>query len=103
MTYRNVDTRTLCIVSNDADVVLIDLCAFLSLDVEQLWVEFGAGQHRRWLAIHKHARLLGEETCRALLFWHALTGCDTVSHFAGHGKKTAWATWAIFPEVMKPL
>ena len=76
---------------------------FFSLDVEQLWVEFGAGQHRRWLAIHEHARLLGEETCMALPFWHALTGCDTVSHFAGRGKKTAWATWAMFPEVTEAL
>ena len=22
--------------------------------------------------------------------FHALTGCDTVSSFVGHGKKTAW-------------
>ena len=35
----------------------------------------------------------------ALPFWHALTGRDTVSHFAGRGKKTAWATRAMFPGV----
>ena len=35
--------KNICIVSNDTDVVLIALCAFLGLDVEQLSVEFGAG------------------------------------------------------------
>jgi hypothetical protein len=25
--------------------------------------------------------------------------CDTVSAFAGRGKKTAWVTWKSFPEV----
>ena len=30
---------------------------------------------------------------------HAFTGCDTVSAFAGRGKKTAWETWKSFPEV----
>ena len=32
----------------------------------------------------------------ALPVFHALTGCDTVSSFAGHGKKTAWT---VFPEL----
>ena len=29
--------------------------------------------------------------------FHALTGCDTVSSFVGHGKKTAWNTWNVLP------
>ena len=35
--------------------------------------------------------------------FHALTGCDTVSSFAGHGEKTAWAVWAVFPELTNAL
>ena len=31
--------------------------------------------------------------------FHALTGCDTTSFFAGHGKRTAWTTWGSFPDV----
>ena len=30
----------------------------------------------------------------------AFTGCDTVSAFAGRGKKTAWNTRKAFPEVI---
>ncbi len=37
--------------------------------------------------------------CLTLPVFHAFTGCDTVSAFAGRGKKTAWETWKSFPEV----
>ena len=29
----------------------------------------------------------------------SFTGCDTTSSFAGRGKKTAWNTWRVFPDV----
>ena len=35
--------------------------------------------------------------------FHALTGCDTVSSFVGHGKKTAWNTWNVLPELTNVL
>ena len=28
-----------------------------------------------------------------ILSFHAITGCDTVSFFAGHSKKTSWKTF----------
>ena len=31
--------------------------------------------------------------------FHAPTGCDTLSSFAGIGNKTAWSTWNVYPEV----
>ena len=45
------------------------------------------------MAAHKIAASLGLEKSLALHMFHALTGCDTVSGFVGHGKKTAWAVW----------
>jgi hypothetical protein len=36
--------------------------------------------------------------------FHALTGCDTVSAFLGHGKRTAQrATWKMMPELTNTL
>jgi len=35
--------------------------------------------------------------------FHALTGCDTVSSFVGHGKKVTRTTWNIFPELTGAL
>ncbi|KAK3916080.1 Potassium channel GORK [Frankliniella fusca] len=36
---------------------------------------------------------LGEDRSAALRGFHAFTGCDTVSFFAGKGKRSAWAAW----------
>ena len=46
---------------------------------------------------------LGPNKSLALPMFHALTGCDTVSAFVGHGKKTAWATWNSLPELTDAL
>ena len=90
--------KKVMITTVDTDVVVIALYHFFSLEVEELWIEFGAGIHRRYIPIHQYARNLKEETCRALPFWYAVSGCDTVSAFAGKGKKTAWQTWDCYPE-----
>ena len=42
---------------------------------------------------------LGLNKCRGLPFFHALTGCDTVSSFGGRGKKTTWESWKACGEV----
>jgi len=53
----------------------------------------------RFLAAHEMARALGPEKTQDLLMFHALIGCDTVSCFAGHDKRTAWAMWTALPEL----
>ena len=35
--------------------------------------------------------------------FHAQTGCDIVSAFVGHSKKTAWVAWNAFPELTSAL
>lgn len=37
--------------------------------------------------------------CLTLPVFHAFTDCDTISSFAGRGKKTAWESWKLFPVV----
>jgi hypothetical protein len=85
----------------DTDVVVLAIACFhrLSVPVSELWVAFGAGKHLRYLPIHLLATLLGSDRSCALPFFHAFTGCDTVSCFTGRGKKTAWETWNSFPEI----
>ena len=36
---------------------------------------------------------------KALMFFHAVSGCDTVSSFIGRGKKSAWLAWSSCPSV----
>ena len=76
---------------------------FFPLSLNKLWVEFGVDQNRKYLPIHKIVYSLGEETCRALPIWFALTGCDRKSIFSGRGKKTAWKYGRFFQKLQKPL
>ena len=36
----------------DTDIVVLALCHFFSLDLQELWIETGTGKNRRWLPIH---------------------------------------------------
>ena len=51
-----------------------------------------AGESFRFLACREIARELGPDGCIALPIYHAFSGCNTVSHFSGRGKRTAWDT-----------
>ena len=53
------------------------------------------------MPIHSLSNSIGKQQSKSLLMFHALTGCDQVSFFAGRGKKTAWETWKYF-EVVTP-
>ena len=92
--------KKILIITVDTDVVVIALHHFTKLNVEELWIEFGAGKSRRFIPIHVYAKKLGEKLCNGLTFWHALTGCDTVSMFSGKGKRTSWKVYTSFPEAI---
>lgn len=42
---------------------------------------------------------LGAEVAMAMPMFHAFTGCDTTSVFAGRGKTSAWNAWETYPQV----
>ena len=93
--------KTITVKANDTDVLVVAVSAFSTLHnlgLEKLWVAFGQGQSLRWIAVHDLCNSLGQEKVNGMLFFHAFTGCDTVSAFRSKGKKTAWQTWNIFPE-----
>ena len=83
----------------DTDVVVIAIRLFHILDVEELWIAFGVGKNYRSIPVHDIAKNLGPLKSAGLSFFHAFTGCDTTSAFAGRGKKTAWDIWSVFPEI----
>ena len=64
---------------------------------------FGTGKSFKYFAAHEIATGLVPEKARALPMYHAPTGCDNVSSFAGHGKKTAWAVWTVLQELTYAL
>ena len=71
----------------DTDVVILAVAAAGRLDIDELCVAFATVKNFNYLAAHKIAGALGPNKCRQLPFFHAFTGCDTVSCFSGRGRK----------------
>lgn len=88
-----VTDKSIMIRTVDTDVVVLCVSFFTKLHVNELWIAFGVGRSFRYIATHEVARSLGPAACGGLLFFHALTGCDTVSAFFGLGKVTAFDVW----------
>ena len=91
-----------CVLANDSDIIVLSIAFFAelkTLGLNKLWVSFGIAKKRRWLPIHDLAASLGPKESKSLLYFHAFSGCDTVSGFRGKGKKSFFNTWKIFPEV----
>ena len=87
----------------DSDVLVLAIAAVQQIKIHELWIAFSTGKHFRYLPAHDMAINLGPEKCKALPFLHAFSGCDTVSSFAGRGKKTVWDIWNVFNEVTPAL
>ena len=64
------------------------------------YIAFGTGSNFRYIPIHEVVASMDPRICATLPMFHAFTGCDTVSAFCGRGKKTAWNTWKVYPEVI---
>ena len=73
-------------------------CSGTLLNIEELRSNFGFGKHYLDNVDHAISRFLNERA-KALIMFHALTGCDTVSIFHGRGKETAWSAWMAYPAV----
>ena len=88
----------------DTDVVVLAVMVAQKVSSQyEVWLAFGTGNNFRYLAAHEMASCLGPERSLALPMFHAMTGCDTVSSFVGHGKKTAWTIWKSLPELTGTL
>ena len=83
----------------DTDVFVLAVSQMQRIPQKEVWLAFGMGKLFRYYPIHEIARSLGPQKSLALPVFHAFTGCDTVSFFAGKSKKSAWDTWNVFPEV----
>ena len=100
----NNNHKDVLIVTIDTGVVIIALSKYHELAtyvLNNLWIEYGTSNSRKWIPIYEYAKNLGEKRFSALRFWYAFSGCDTVSGFVGRGKNTCWVIWNLFPEATK--
>ncbi|KAL8593397.1 hypothetical protein ACOMHN_067072 [Nucella lapillus] len=87
----------------DSDVVILAIHFFTTPGLSQLWICLGSGKKMRDIPIHAISTQLGQLRCLALPLFHAVTSCDTVSHFLGCGKKSAWSAWLSTSELTDTL
>ena len=73
------------VVSEDTDVFVL-LIAFAKEIPASLYQKRGTSTRVRYMDIRKLRAVLGDKLSQALIAFHAFTGCDTVSAFAGRGK-----------------
>jgi len=72
------------------------------LKLDKLWLAFGVGKHFRYLPVQETVNSLNPDKSVVLPFFHALTGCDTVSAFSTRGKKVHMCyVWPITTNVNK--
>ena len=87
----HADAKTVVVSSNDTDVLLLMLSHFHKMQCQQLWIKSGTSKCRKYIPVHdiKQTLSFSNSKFETLIPFHAITGCDTVSYFAGHSKKSA--------------
>ena len=75
--------RKLLVRTADTDVVVVAIATLDRTKPGELWVACGTGGHFRFIPIHEVAAAVDPRKSATLPMFHALTGCDTVSSFAG--------------------
>ena len=73
----------------DTDVLLLLLHFFGGTD-HIVWMIGGTARERRCYPVHTIYKNLPQDIHKNILSFHALTGSDTTSSFAGFGKKNCW-------------
>ena len=99
----NCKLKTVVVSSKDTDVLVLLLAHFQHMQCEQLWMMSETVQKQRHIPIHEVCKTLPQNSEKSLLAFHALTGCDTTSHFAQHSKKLAWKVFKMHHTLLKDL
>ena len=89
------DAEFLVVSCQDTDVFLLLVSHFDKMSCKELWMKAGTSKKPKYLPIHVIRENLKQKIpeVETILSFHAITGCDTVSYFAGHSKKTSWKTF----------
>ena len=80
--------KAIIIHTEDTDVFIMSL-AFSRQIAIPLYLKCGTKGRTRFIAVQQVVHCIGESLCESLIGFHAFTGCDTVSAFAGRGKIAA--------------
>ena len=76
------DLKKVLIRTVDTDVVVLAIAYARKLELQELWIAFGVGNHFRYLPIHKITTSLTQQQCEALLFFMLSQGVILFHTFA---------------------
>ena len=89
--FKHVVIRTV-----DSDVVVLTMAnaeIARTSGVTSFFLIYGLAGQEKYLNVFEVSVQLGKDVCKGLPFFHALSGCDTVSSFYNVGKARFWSEW----------
>ena len=86
----HANMKTIVVSVRDTDVLLLLLAHYDRMGCTSLYMKAGTSKAPKYFPVHEIRNLLSPDLVDTLLAFHAVTGCDSVSQFSCHGKKTAW-------------
>ena len=90
----NCSDILVCTYDTDVLMLLIGYTPYLEKFKQiNLVCQFGFGNNKKFFSINDIAKDIGCDICKALPFFLAFSGCDTVSSFFSFGKTKFWDTW----------
>ena len=78
--------KRIVVWSPDTDVFILYIYHKERIYSPELWFRTGVKDKSRFIPVHTICTNCGSDLCKALLGFHALTGCDSTSGFASVGK-----------------
>jgi hypothetical protein len=101
----HTDAEIVVVSARDTDELVLLLAHFHNLNFKKIWMKAGTSKRRKYIPVHDIRQKLSfsNPVFETLIPFHAITGCDTVSYFAGHSKKTAWKIFTTDNHLLKDL
>ena len=96
----NNDYKKIFVQTSDTDVFILLLAYFPSIRencTSAIYCKYGLGSNTKHYHINALADEVGYDICRALPFFYAFSGCDTVSNLFKHTKVAMWDAWRTYP------
>ena len=97
--------NSVVVLSRDTDVLVLLVAHVNEMACVKLWMKAGTSVKPKYIPVHTICETLApsQEDLTNIIPFHAITGCDTVSHIAGHRKKTAWKKFCSNPDLLANL
>lgn len=99
----HTSAQSVVVSARDTDVLLLLVAHFKEMKCKYLWMKGGTNKAPKYIPIHDLCQCIPAAQVQTLLAFHAITGCDSVSHIARHGKRSAFKVFEVHHKLLKQL